>query len=56
MAITVDVGAKQANIFTKSIGRWDDDPMNPAVPQERERIADNVRRALEWQGLTVSFM
>jgi len=56
MAITADVGAGQANIFTISIGRWDDDPMNAVKAEEKARIANNIKRALEWRGLTVSLM
>jgi hypothetical protein len=56
MAITADVGAGQANIFTNSIGRWDDDLPNSAKAEEKSRIADNIKRALEWRGLTVHLM
>ncbi len=50
MSITVDVGAGQANVFTESIGRWDDDPNNRVSDAIRQRIADNIKRALESQG------
>jgi hypothetical protein len=56
MAITADVGTGQANIFTNSIGRWDDDLSNSAKPEEKSRIADNIKRALEWRGLSVRLM
>jgi hypothetical protein len=56
MAITADVGAAQANIFLSSVGRWDDDLMNDVRAEEKARISDNIKRALEWQGLVVSLM
>ena len=56
MAITADVGAQEANIFTISIGRWDDDQVNIISEAEKQRIADNIERALEWQGLTVKLI
>jgi hypothetical protein len=56
MAITADVGAGQVNIFIDTIGRWDDDPMNAVKAEEKARIANNIKRALEWRGLAVSLM
>jgi hypothetical protein len=56
MAITVDVGANQANLFTNSVGRWDDDLMNTVKPEEKERIADNIKLVLEWDGLVVCLL
>jgi hypothetical protein len=54
MAVTADVAAGQANIFEDTIGRWDDDLTNSVKPEEKERIAHNITRALEWRGLAVS--
>ena len=56
MAITADVGAGRVNIFIDSVGRWDDDPMNAVKAEEKSRISDNIKRALEWRGLAVSLM
>ena len=56
MAITADVGAGQANVFANSIGRWDDDPLNAESDQAKQRIANNVKRALESQGLAVKLL
>lgn len=56
MAVTADVAAGQANIFEDTIGRWDDDLTNSVKPEEKERIAHNITRALEWRGLAVSLM
>jgi hypothetical protein len=56
MAITADVGVGQASVFVISIGRWDDDPLNPVSDQAKQRIANNVKRALESQGLVVNLL
>jgi hypothetical protein len=56
MAVTADIAAGQANIFTNSIGRWDDDLTNSVKAEEQSRIAGNIKRALEWRGLAVSLM
>src|SRR3954462_13128723 len=47
--LTVDAG-KGIAIFTDTVGRWDDDPTNRIDQNERERIIQNIKRALEWQG------
>jgi hypothetical protein len=56
MAVTADVGAGQANIFTVSIGRWDDDPQNAVSDEAKQRIANNIKRALEFRGLVVNLL
>ncbi len=56
MVITIDFGGSQVVIFEISIGRWDDDPNNAVDEKEKARIADNLKRAIESQGYTASFM
>ncbi len=56
MSVTVDIGADEANVFLDSIARWDDAP-NQAIGEDSKRhIADNIRRALEWDHLTVRLL
>ena len=56
MSVTVDAGAKAYDIFVISIGRWDDDPADSVSEQQRVRIAERIRRALESQGNQVSLL
>jgi hypothetical protein len=53
MTITVQEGN---GIYEETIGRWDDDPMQRLGEESRKRIADNIRRAFESQGLSVYFL
>jgi hypothetical protein len=56
MSVTIDFGADQVNVFQISIGRWDDNPQVAIGNAERLRIADNIKRAIESQGLTFNLM
>jgi hypothetical protein len=56
MTITVAMGSHGFSIYDETIGRWDDNPMSSVSSDERKRIGSNVRRALESQGQTVSFI
>jgi hypothetical protein len=56
MAITADFGVGAGAIYLDSVGRWDDDPLNAVNDKEKQRIADNVKRALEWNGIHVLLM
>ena len=53
MTITVVVGY---GIYEETIGRWDDNPLEKVGVEERKRIAVNIKRALESQGLPVYFV
>ena len=53
MTITVNEGS---GIYDETIGRWNDDPTQRISDCERARIANNIRRAFESQGLAVSFL
>ncbi|MGD0182873.1 MAG: hypothetical protein ABSC15_23930 [Terriglobales bacterium] len=53
MTITVQEGN---GVYEETIGRWDDDPMQRLGDGDRKRIADNIRRAFESQGLSVYFL
>jgi hypothetical protein len=50
MTITVEAGAKSFAIYLETIGRWDDDLPHPVDAKEKDRIARNIKRALESQG------
>jgi len=56
MLITADVGAGKVYVFTETIGRWDDDSSHTVNDEERQRIADNLRRAFESQGFSVALL
>ncbi len=56
MTITVEMGSHGFAISDETIGRWDDSPMSSVSNDERKRIGDNVRRALESQGQLVIFI
>ena len=56
MTITVDMGSHGFAIYEETIGRWDDCPMNSVSTQERKRIGNNVKRALQSQGQSVIFI
>jgi hypothetical protein len=53
MTITVVEGY---GIYEETIGRWDDNPTEKIGGEERSRIATNLKRALESQGLPVYFV
>jgi hypothetical protein len=56
MAITADIAAGQANLFTSGVGGWDDAPSSAVSDDERQKILNNVKRALEFRGLTVNLL
>ncbi len=56
MSVTVDIGGDEANVFLDSIARWDDAPNQAIGEDSKRRIADNIRRALEWNHLTVRLL
>jgi hypothetical protein len=53
MTITVDMGAKSFAVYLDTIGRWDDDLEHSVDTEEKNRIASNIKHALESQGQTV---
>ena len=53
MAITGDFSGSTGAIYADTIGRWDDDPLNAVNEKEKDRIANNIKRALEWDGIPV---
>lgn len=53
MEITADFSGEAGAIFVDTIGRWDDDPSNTMSDGEKQRIAQNVKRAIEWTGTPV---
>jgi hypothetical protein len=55
MTINIDWGTAQIVVFRVSIGRWEDDPAKLVDDATRLRIENNVKRALEWLGWSVSF-
>jgi hypothetical protein len=56
MTITVEMGTHGFAVYDETIGRWDDNPNNSVSDDERRRISDNVKRALESQGQSVIFI
>lgn len=48
MSITVDYGANDINVFTDTVTRWDDDPERSIDSEARDRIIDNIFRALTY--------
>lgn len=56
MVFTADFGGKTGAIFVDTIGRWDDDPSNTMSDEDKRKIAENVKRALEWDGMSVSLL
>jgi hypothetical protein len=55
MTINIDWGTAQIVVFRVSIGRWEDNPAKLVDDATRLRIENNVKRALEWMGWSVSF-
>jgi hypothetical protein len=53
MTITVEMGAHGFAVYSDTIGRWDDDPLSSVTAAERNRIEDNIKRAVESQGQSV---
>lgn len=45
-----------SGVYEETIGRWDDNPTQKIANEERMRIAENIRRAFESQGLSVYFV
>jgi len=43
-------------VYEETIGRWDDNPTQRIANEERRRIAANIKRAFESQGLSVYFV
>jgi hypothetical protein len=56
MTMTVEMGKNGFAIYEETVGRWDDNPAISVSNDERKRVGDNVRRALESQGQTVIFI
>jgi hypothetical protein len=55
MTMTVDAGGRgpTITIFADTANRWDDDPSTEVNEGTRQAILDDVKRALEWKGLSV---
>lgn len=53
MEITADFSGRAGAIFVDTIGRWDDDPSNTMSDRDKRRIAENIKRAIEWDGTSV---
>ena len=43
-------------VYEETIGRWDDNPVQKISTEECTRIAENIRRAFESQGLPIYFV
>ena len=54
MEVTVDVGGSEINVFTDTIGRWDDDLGRAVDSDTKESITNDIADALEWAGLQVT--
>jgi hypothetical protein len=48
MLINIDSGANEVIVFTDTVTRWDDDPATLVDKNTRDRIADNILRALTF--------
>jgi hypothetical protein len=46
MGVTVDHGADEIIVFTDTVARWDDDPDTLIDTDVRDRIVNNILRAL----------
>jgi hypothetical protein len=56
MSITSTPAPNGFDVFVDSIARWDDAPETSISAAERDRIAHNVRRALEFRGHEVELI
>jgi hypothetical protein len=56
MSVTSEWTLNGFAVSTITIGRWDDDLGNAVDEKEKHRIADNIRRALESQGYSVTLL
>jgi len=56
MEITADFSGRTGAVFVDTIGRWDDDPLNALSDKEKQRIAENIKRAIAWNGIPVLLM
>lgn len=53
MSVTADVAANVVVLFRQGLGRWDDDSSVSVVEEEKNRILDNLTKALESQSFAV---
>jgi hypothetical protein len=56
MTITIDYGGKAVNTFTGTVNRWDDDASTEIDSDTKLQIVGDIKRALEWKGLSVNLM
>jgi hypothetical protein len=56
MSISIDYGANEVNVFTDTVGRWDDDPSARIDEAQRQEILRDISVILEKKGLTVRFI
>lgn len=56
MTVTVDLGAREINVFVGTANRWDNDPSTEIDDLTRARVLDDIKRALEWTGLSVRML
>jgi hypothetical protein len=56
MSISIDYGANGVNVFTDTVGRWDDDPATRIDEVQRQEILRDISVALEKKGLTGRFI
>ena len=54
MHVTTEAEPSGLAVALDTIGRWDDNPSRTVSDDDKQRIANNIRRALEWRGYTVS--
>lgn len=56
MTMTVDAGGRGPiiTIFADTANRWDDDPSTEVDESTRRTVLNDVKRALEWKGLSVT--
>lgn len=54
MHVTTEAEPSGFAVALDTIGRWDDDLSRSVSDDDKKRIANNIRRALEWRGYTVS--
>jgi hypothetical protein len=56
MTVTVDQGSREINVFVSTANRWDDAPSSEVDESTKAAILNDIRRALEWQGLKVNLL
>jgi hypothetical protein len=55
LSATVDVGGPGVTIFVDMVNRWDDDLSHEIDKETQASILNDIRAALAWQGLEVTF-